>query len=898
MPLYISCNILYGYFRAKLLFRTTYKIQKMIIQITTTGNRNLVNMNISSIRSYNLSIPYEIWVVTESSYVEGYIAADKIIRVPSNFRSIAKYKARALDYSSQLRRHLGITSENVKILFLDDDVIPSKRYIEKCFVANYDIVEGIIQPKLNYGTRYSYVENMRTLACMSVCSVYQSHGHPVWVHGEGLCVRASSEQKVGWQFDVIASEDLVFGHTAATKKVKWGFIWEAVYITSPWTFKDYFKQRKRWIWGNAHAIARLLTWKSKIRMLWFYTVGGSSLWLSIIGLIMDQLGMLHFNVSERTTFLLSVTVWLGLYGYIGFTVGNRRFKHVILSILLVYYTSFMNSFPIWIGLFLSKPQKFEVIAKERTSQGITKENIQKYLKKSAYKYRSVILLAVPILLSTFTHLWNASGFPDVLYDEGVYMHRALHILEGNGPNEVINGKNPFYDHPYFGQLFLAGIFKMIDYPQSVHPSDDIHSFEMLYVVPRILMGLLAVIDTFLIYKIAEHRYDKRVAFVASILFAVMPMSWLLRRILLESIQLPFLLSSILFAIYYPYTKNTLRNTDNTNTYHRKKNILIIVLSGIFLGTAIFTKIPAFTMIPLVAFLVYTSSNRSWKILCLWFIPVIFIPAIWPGYAVAVGEFNYWLNSIFYQTHRPAEGQNFLAAIEQVFQMGPFLTIIGLAGIIYSYIKKVNFLALWSIPYLIFLYFLGYVSPYSVILLIPVLCIGTATLLIDVLKKIMRKKIVASITQYGVISAIMIFGFISTLLLITSSNISSQFQAMAFVTTYTKYLKNNNNGIEQITIASSPVYSWVFSYVFHIPHVLSGYRDLLFHPISGGRLLLIVDPHFKAEMKSNKDLQLIYRNTDTLLSVQGGLLDFDTRKYPYTSLATNTDGSIIEIRISR
>ena len=217
-------------------------------------------------------------------------------------------------------------------------------------------------------------------------------------------------------------------------------------------------------------------------------------------------------------------------------------------------------------------------------------------------------------------------------------------------------------------------------------------------------------------------------------------------------------------------------------------------------------------------------------------------------------------------------------------MGPFLTIIGSAGIIYSIIKKINLLALWSIPYLIFLYFVGYVSSYSLILLIPVLCIGTATLLIDVLKKIMRKKIVASITQYGVISAIMIFGFISTLLLITSSNISSQIYAMAFVTTYTKYL-NNNNGIEQITIASSPVYSWVFSYVFHIPHVLSGYRDLLFHPIPG-KLILIVDPNFKADMKSDKDLRLIYRNTDTL------------RKYPYTSLATNTDGSIIEIRISR
>ena len=63
------------------------------------------------------------------------------------------------------------------------------------------------------------------------------------------------------------------------------------------------------------------------------------------------------------------------------------------------------------------------------------------------------------------------------------------------------------------------------------------------------MGLLAVVDTFLIYKIAEHRYGRNVAFVAAILFAVMPLSWILRRVLLESIQLPFILSSILFLVY-------------------------------------------------------------------------------------------------------------------------------------------------------------------------------------------------------------------------------------------------------------------------------------------------------------------------------------------------------------
>ena len=62
-----------------------------------------------------------------------------------------------------------------------------------------------------------------------------------------------------------------------------------------------------------------------------------------------------------------------------------------------------------------------------------------------------------------------------------------------------------YDHPYFGQLFLAGLFKLIGYPDSLNPvSGDVNSTQMLYMVPRIIMGLLAVLDTFLIYKICEY----------------------------------------------------------------------------------------------------------------------------------------------------------------------------------------------------------------------------------------------------------------------------------------------------------------------------------------------------------------------------------------------------------
>jgi 4-amino-4-deoxy-L-arabinose transferase-like glycosyltransferase len=203
-------------------------------------------------------------------------------------------------------------------------------------------------------------------------------------------------------------------------------------------------------------------------------------------------------------------------------------------------------------------------------------------------------------------------------------------MEGLGPQEAY-----YYDHPFFGQIFLGGMLTIIGYPESLNPSPDMQSIESLYQVPRILMGILAVIDTFLIYKISERMYNRNIALFASILFAVMPVAWFTRMILLDSILLPFLLFSIFLAVYATKSKSE-KNNNNNN--------ILIVLSGVFLGIAIFTKIPAFTMIPLVAFLIYRNNNRSLKALGIWFVPVILIPLIWPAQSILAGAFTSWTNN--------------------------------------------------------------------------------------------------------------------------------------------------------------------------------------------------------------------------------------------------------------
>ena len=261
-----------------------------------------------------------------------------------------------------------------------------------------------------------------------------------------------------------------------------------------------------------------------------------------------------------------------------------------------------------------------------------------------HRLKCVLPLLIPLLLSAFTHLWNPIGFPSIYHDESVYIERAVRLLEGVGLQDPTS---PYerYDHPYFGWIFLAGLLKLVGYPDSLNPiPGDVQSVEMLYMIPRLMMGLLAVVDTFLVYKIADYRYNnKNIAFIASLLFAVMPSTWLLRRILLDSILLPFLLASILFAVYY--------NKRNKESYQNRKgsgdSITIVLLSGIFLGLAIFTKIPAFTMIPLVAYLIFTSTTtnnrKRIRTLGIWFVPVILIPLLWPAYAASVGELDKWFD---------------------------------------------------------------------------------------------------------------------------------------------------------------------------------------------------------------------------------------------------------------
>lgn len=479
-------------------------------------------------------------------------------------------------------------------------------------------------------------------------------------------------------------------------------------------------------------------------------------------------------------------------------------------------------------------------------------------------------MLIPIALSSFTHLWNPAGFPDLFFDEGIYMRRAMHVLEYGDPQGTT-----FHDHPYFGQIFLAGALATIGYPDSLDPTSDAQSIESLFIVPRILMGVLAVADTFLIYKISERRYNSKVAIIASILFAVMPVTWFVRRILLDSILLPFLLTSILFSIYVKNPKDM--------AVSKRHNYILIILSGVFLGLAIFTKLPIVTMMPLIGFIVYSSSGKKISSVGLWIIPVILIPLIWPLVSVAAGQFDVWVKDVFWQLNR--DSNRMTQVVEPFFIIDPVLLIIGSAGVGYAAIKKDPIILLWFLPFLLFLSFVGYAQYFHVIPIIPVFCIAAAFLINGVASKTKDIK-KENFMKIGMFVPIAIFGLISTTLVITTNMTSAQFEAAAFALAIAD---------ADTSIIASPVYSWMYIYVFNVDNTFNDYLDVLYYPILTEKIIVISDNHFKNDIGMGEKLEQVYSETHPVKTFEGDVLNYNLEQYPYTSMHKNYEGSKVEVR---
>jgi hypothetical protein len=425
-------------------------------------------------------------------------------------------------------------------------------------------------------------------------------------------------------------------------------------------------------------------------------------------------------------------------------------------------------------------------------------------------------------------------------DEGIYIRRAMHVLSGLGPQESL-----LYDHPYFSQIFMAGVFYIINYPNILNPTfDSAESIKLIFFVPRMIMSMIALVDTVLVYLIAKYWYNSRtIAITASTLFAVMPSTDPIRRVLLESIQLPFFLLSIFFAIFAAKKINA----NNSKNVVNNTQILLILLSGVSLGLAIFTKIPIFTMIPLIVFVIYKNIKIK-RALIMWVVPAMAIPLLWPAYALSKNQLSLWLHGIFFQTHRGV--QTLFEIIKYHFQHDPTLLSLGLIGIVFSIIKKDFFVLIWTAPFVAFLYYVGFVSYWHVVPLIPAFCIAAARLIYD-LSQITRKKKIQKVLPLMLLLVISSYSlYIHAETIMTSSN-SSHFESIAFIAKYLydKEQQDKTSSRDKIVLISNPFYSWVPKYVFNLTNYQPvDYLDNMI--VKAKRVLMLLDSQWEIKAKNN------------------------------------------------
>jgi len=360
------------------------KFSHLLIQITTTGReQERVNEVIGQIRDYRLTMSFELWVVTEPGAGDRYPQADRVLTVPAAFIARSERKARALEYSRQARVALRLDRPDVKVLFNDDDVAPTRAYIETAFSADYDICEGITAPRTDYAVRplghflASHADDMRTHACLVYCSVFQGIlGRPLHVHGEGLTVTGQAEGRVTWNWPAFASEDLVFGQKAARAGLRWGWFHEYVELTSPWNLRDFITQRRRWLWGDIHGVLHrdVFSWPGAMVVVAKYVFGLATVVFSLTGLYLKVSGQLPASSPVYSVSKLAILSWLALFfscGWIGASsrVAGRsadsRLLAAAAAVIMMPASSLLTLAGIFVPLVQGNPRTFQVISKTR-----------------------------------------------------------------------------------------------------------------------------------------------------------------------------------------------------------------------------------------------------------------------------------------------------------------------------------------------------------------------------------------------------------------------------------------------------------------------------------------------------------------------------------------------------
>jgi hypothetical protein len=350
-------------------------IEKIIYQIPTIGNVQMVNKTFETVKNYNLPVEVETWAVIEEwdTHKDEY-RADKVMVVPSCFECQDLYKSRALEYARRMRQKMvkeGSLTQNYILFQGDDDSLPSKEFMEEALSVDSDVIIGTIAPTAK-GVLSTIVDYERCVACGMFCNFFTNIEEPIWAHGEGTCMTSEVDQTISYDLSdyapdqkikLISSEDLFYFQKASLHGFSTFNSEKKIYIIPPLTFTDAVVQRRRWMWGQLRILRhKLLPLRNRLRIGVF---GYSGLWLyalSTLGIPLKYLGVINIPDVLLPFTYATLLIWFGIRAY---TIGKiMGWKHAVLGVIVSYVTVTLNFLLQVVGFVKGDPKKFEVIRKQ------------------------------------------------------------------------------------------------------------------------------------------------------------------------------------------------------------------------------------------------------------------------------------------------------------------------------------------------------------------------------------------------------------------------------------------------------------------------------------------------------------------------------------------------------
>lgn len=367
---------------------------KIYVRIVTRGlNMNLISETAK--HAYDIlaaTLLKDNWcveIVTDNPMSIDYDSEHlKIIAVPDDYvlPSGTKYKARALNYALQ---HSSATDEDW-VIHLDEETRFDSDTIRA--IVRFAIGEHVLTttnrdrlPKIGQGVilygRREIVNWVTTLAdSIRVGDDYGrfrlqfEHGKAYFgMHGSFVVINQGLEKRIGFDHGAAGNitEDAYFALTAQAMGVKFQFIHAYMYEKSPFSIRDFIKQRQRWFGGLwLCALARDIPWKERGIMASFMTLWSIS-WLCIV--------LVFVNLIYPT----GTPAWLAICGGVSFayyvmlylvgflktfswkTSKSRFIALLILQIAFIPLFSIMEAGGVFMGL-LNPPKEFYIVQKEHT----------------------------------------------------------------------------------------------------------------------------------------------------------------------------------------------------------------------------------------------------------------------------------------------------------------------------------------------------------------------------------------------------------------------------------------------------------------------------------------------------------------------------------------------------